>query len=209
MDVDWSIVNRAKNLAEDQLDQPILSFPIVNDYRQPLASFMKPGMKLLDIGGNQRTLKAYIDNTVKGEVDYKSMDIDRTHAHDFYSMDEISGAYDAIGCFEVVEHMSPGEALKLFHKAYELLLPGGRLFVSTPNVYHPMSFWSDSTHITPYRLRHLAGWMGTAGFTRFWGFRIVQMTWKKRLRYWRYRGLLRLLNLDFAPGILVVGEKTV
>lgn len=56
MDVDWSIVNRAKNLAEDQLDQPILSFPIVNDYRQPLASFMKPGMKLLDIGGNQRTL---------------------------------------------------------------------------------------------------------------------------------------------------------
>jgi hypothetical protein len=42
---------------------------------------------------------------------------------------------------------------------------------------------------------------------RFWGYPVCRMTWKKRLRYWRYRGLLRLLNLDFASGILVVGEK--
>jgi hypothetical protein len=38
MDVDWSLVNRAKNLVEDQLDLPILKVPIVDDYRQPLKS---------------------------------------------------------------------------------------------------------------------------------------------------------------------------
>ncbi|HEY4487801.1 MAG TPA: hypothetical protein VI483_03505, partial [Candidatus Paceibacterota bacterium] len=68
-------------------------------------------------------------------------------------------------------------------------------------------FWSDSTHITPYRIRHLAGWLATADFCRFWGYRVCNLTWKRRWRYWRYRGLLRLLNIDFAPGIVVVGEK--
>jgi hypothetical protein len=179
----------------------------VRDYREPLARFMAPGMKLLDIGANRRTLKGYIENALRAEIVYKSMDIDRSFGHDFYSLEEISGEYDAIACFEVVEHMSPKEGLELFSKAHDLLVGGGRLFVSTPNVYHPMSFWSDSTHITPFRLRHLAGWMATAGFTRFWAFRVVSMTWKKRIRYWRYRGLLRLLNIDFAPGIVVVGEK--
>ena len=207
MDVDWTLVNKAKNLAEDQIDQPILKLPIIRDYREPLASFLRPDMKVLDIGANDRSLKAYLDRALNFAVLYKSMDVDRSHRHDFYSLAEIHESFDAIGCFEVVEHMTPGMALEVFQRAHQLLTSKGRIFVSTPNVYHPMSFWSDSTHITPFRIRHLAGWMATAGFCRFWGYRVCNINWKRRWRYWRYRGLLRLLNLDFAPGILVVGEK--
>lgn len=207
MDVDWTIVNRAKNLVEDQLDLPILKLPMVRDFRKPLIEFLRPGMKVLDIGANNRSLKEFMDHELDFGAPYKSMDIDRSHKHDFYTLEEINEEFHAIACFEVVEHMTAGMALHLFEHAYRLLRPAGRLFVSTPNVYHPMSFWSDATHITPFRFRHLAGWMATAGFERFWGYRVCNLTWKKRWRYWRYRGLLRLLNLDFAPGIIVVGEK--
>jgi SAM-dependent methyltransferase len=207
MDVDWTLINTAKNLAETQLDSPILEFPIIADFRQPLFDFIRPGMDVLDIGANNRSLKAFLEQQLKFKFGYKSMDIDRSHEHDYYSLEEISGEFDAIGCFEVVEHMTPGLALDLFRKAYSVMRPGGCMVVSTPNVYHPMSFWADSTHITPFRIRHLAGWMAIAGFSRFSGYRVCQITWKKRLRYWRYRGLLRLLNLDFAPGIVIVGEK--
>lgn len=207
MDVDWTLVNKAKNLVEDQLSQPILNLPMVRDFRQPLIEFLRPGMKVLDIGANNRSLKDFVDGKLGFNVAYKSMDIDRSYQHDFYTLEEIEEEFHAIACFEVVEHMTAGMALQLFQHAHRLLGPEGRLFVSTPNVYHPMSFWSDCTHITPFRFRHLAGWMATAGFGRFWGYRVVHLTWKKRIRYWRYRGLLRLLNLDFAPGILVVGEK--
>jgi hypothetical protein len=207
MDVDWTLINKAKNLAEDQINQPILKLPIIRDYREPLAGFLRPNMRLLDIGANNRSLKVYLDACLNFAVAYKSMDVDRSHEHDFHSLDEIQESFDAIGCFEVVEHMTPGMALEIFRRAHQLLTPKGRMFVSTPNVYHPMSFWSDATHITPFRIRHLAGWMATAGFSRFWGYRVCNLNWKRRWRYWRYRGLLRLLNLDFAPGILVVGEK--
>jgi len=207
MDVDWTLSNKAKNLAEDQRDQPILKLLITCDYREPLASFFRPDMKVLDSGANDRALKSFLGRSLNFEVSYKSMDVDRSHNHDFYALEEIREEFDAISCFEVVEHMTPGMALQLFERAHELLTAKGRIFVSTPNVYHPMSLWSDSTHITPFGIRHLAGWLATAGFCRFWGFRVCNLTWKRRWRYWRYRGLLRLLNLDFAPGILVIGEK--
>lgn len=207
MDIDWALVNRAKNLVEDQIDQPILKLPIIRDYRIPLTEFLCPGMKVLDIGANDRSLEVFMTRHLDFNLDYKSMDIDRSHRHDFYNLEEIEEKFNAIACYEVVEHLSPRLALDLFRTAYKLLKSEGRMFVSTPNVYHPMSFWSDCTHITPFRFRHLAGWMATAGFNRFWGYRVCDLTWKKRFRYWRYRGLLRLLNIDFAPGIVVVGER--
>ncbi|MGH8546482.1 MAG: hypothetical protein ACREX3_23275, partial [Gammaproteobacteria bacterium] len=61
MDIDWTIVNRAKNLVEDELNQAILKISIVPDYREPLVAYLRPGMKLLDIGANDRSLKAHLE----------------------------------------------------------------------------------------------------------------------------------------------------
>jgi hypothetical protein len=60
MDVDWTLINKAKNLAEDQLDQPILKTPIIRDYREPLTTFLRPEMKVLDVGANNRSLQSYL-----------------------------------------------------------------------------------------------------------------------------------------------------
>ena len=144
--VDWALVNKAKNLAGDQLNQPILEVPIIRDYREPLLQFLRPGMKILDIGANDRSLKTYMNGHLGFAVIYKSMDIDRSHPHEFYSLEEINEEFDILTCFEVVEHLTPAIALDLFQRAYRLLRPKGRMFVSSPNVYHPMSFWSDCTH---------------------------------------------------------------
>jgi 2-polyprenyl-3-methyl-5-hydroxy-6-metoxy-1,4-benzoquinol methylase len=114
MDVDWTLINKAKNLADDQIDQPILKLPIIRDYREPLAGFLRPNMKLLDIGADDRSLKTYLDASLKFSVAYKSIDIDRSHKHDFYGLDEIQESFDAIDCFEVVEHMTSGDRPRSF-----------------------------------------------------------------------------------------------
>lgn len=118
MDVDWALVNKAKNLVENPLHLPILKFPIVPDYRKPLVEFLRPGMKLLDIGASNNALKLHLDQHVGSKIMYMSMDIDRSHERDFYTFDEIRGKLDTIVCFEVVEHMIPRLALELINVAF-------------------------------------------------------------------------------------------
>ena len=36
MDIDWTLINQAKNLVEQQIPEPILKIKIVPDYREPL-----------------------------------------------------------------------------------------------------------------------------------------------------------------------------
>lgn len=59
MDVDWSRTNKAKNPVEEQIPEPILKIPSVPDYRDPLVSFLRPKMRVLDVGANDRALKVY------------------------------------------------------------------------------------------------------------------------------------------------------
>ena len=134
------------------------------------------------------------------------MDVDRSNPHDFYSLEEINEQFDAISCFEVVEHMTAAMGLQLFYRAHQLLRSEGRLFVSTPNVYHPMSFWSDATHITPFRIRHLAGWLASAGFTKFWD--TASPGWiGKKVALLALSRAPQAAESGFAPGILVIAEK--
>ena len=113
MDIDWTLINRAKNLAEQQIPEPILKIKIVADYREPLLAYLRANMRILDIGANDRSLKRFIEEQVDFPMNYKSMDVDRTHSHDFYDFDSIQGEFDAIACFEVIEHMTPRLGLEL------------------------------------------------------------------------------------------------
>src|SRR5207244_10142826 len=70
MDIDWTIVNKAKNLAEDELNKPILEVPIVSDYREPLTHFLRPGLALVAFGAYDCSLNLYIDGQMNYRVDY-------------------------------------------------------------------------------------------------------------------------------------------
>ena len=83
MDVDWSLLNKAKNLVEEQIPEPILKIPLVQDHRELMVDFLRSRFRVLDVGANDRALKEFIEQRVDFSVDYKSMNVDRTHLHDF------------------------------------------------------------------------------------------------------------------------------
>lgn len=74
--------------------------------------------------------------------------------------------------FEVVEHMEIDEVKRVFSKVRKALSSGGLFFVSTPNVYHPVRFWRDSSHITPFAYDELVGLLISADFSDFRVYRI-------------------------------------
>jgi SAM-dependent methyltransferase len=202
---DWEVIRNARETAARSL-KPLRRYRVVPDSRRVLLSNLRDGDLVLDVGANDRNVERYLKEH-SAPARYFSCDVDRTLHHDYYSLDEVDRTFDVVCLFDVIEHLQVPIARDMVKKLFGVLGPGGKLYVSTPNVDHPTRFWRDCTHITPFRYDELAGLMIGAGFTDIQVFRIARMKWQDRLRYVLAAPTLRLLGIDFAPSILLIGKR--
>jgi hypothetical protein len=99
--------------------------------------------------------------------------------------------------------------MRLFKRVYDLLNPGGRLILTTPNVFNPSRYWRDATHKVAYCYDELAGLLIAHGFR----VRVMYRTYSDAFLRYLFRiyvmaPLHRYLGIDFAKSILVVAEKS-
>jgi SAM-dependent methyltransferase len=185
----------------------IWQLPVAKRYNRVLQAYTSDASHVLELGAGQRSLGESLQIRHSSLV-YRSMDIDRSHRHDFYSLDEITGQYDIVCMFEVIEHVSPELALTMLKKAYGALKPGGRLFVTTPNIYYPPNYLRDATHITPWCYDELGGVARLAGFEIEKLYRLYNDTvFGKLLHRVLAYPLHRTLGIDFAKQVMLVGKK--
>jgi len=203
--MDWSRIREGREKAAQMLP-PILRLPIVRSPRDVLLRLVRDGESLLDVGANDRNVKGFLADAGL-DVQYFSFDIDRSLPHDYYELSAVDRKFDVVVIFEVIEHIPLEEARELIFRTQDLVLPGGRVILSTPNVCHPVRFWRDCTHVTPFRYDELAGLLLSAGFSKCEVFRVYNMRWRRRLWSIVFRPLLSLLDIDFATGVVVTGMK--
>jgi hypothetical protein len=168
---------------------------------------IQEGEKVLDIGASNRNLQERLKRHFP-KVVYKSMDIDREEFHDFYSLEEVREPFHVVFLFEVIEHLSLEEGVQLIRKIYDLLSDGGRLILSTPNVFNPSRFWRDATHKVAYCYDELGGLLLAQGFQ----IKAMHRTYSDAFHRYLFRvyvmaPLHRYLGIDFAKSILVIAEK--
>jgi len=168
---------------------------------------IRDGEKILDIGASNRNLEGRLKRHYPNLI-YKSMDVDREQSHDFYSLDEIQETFDVVFLFEVIEHLGLEEGIRLLKKSYDLLSEGGRLILTTPNVFNPGRFWRDATHKVAYCYDELGGLLLAQGFQ----IRAMYRTYNDAFHRYLFRlyvmaSLHRYLGIDFAKSILVIAEK--
>jgi SAM-dependent methyltransferase len=174
-----------------------------------MVKMIQDGEKVLDIGASNRNLQERLRRHFPKLI-YKSMDIDRKQFHDYYSLEEIQESFDVIFLFEVIEHLSLGEGIQLLKRAYDLLNQGGRLILTTPNVFNPSRFWRDATHRVAYCYDELGGLLLAQGFQIKAMYRTYSDAFHRYLfRLYVMAPLHRYLGIDFAKSILVVAEKKI
>ncbi|HJX01837.1 MAG TPA: methyltransferase domain-containing protein [Candidatus Humimicrobiaceae bacterium] len=167
---------------------------------------LKNGAKILDVGAYNNSLGEKIISRFPS-ITYKTMDIDRTQPHDYYSLDEISETYDMVILSEVIEHIEFREGISVLKRLLELLNNEGKIILSTPNVHHPNRYWV-SDHITPYRYDEIGGALLSIGFKLNKIYRIYNDQFLKRVfRLYIASHLHRYLDIDFAKSIVVVAQK--
>ncbi len=172
-----------------------------------LKKLIRPGMRILDVGASDKRMQKRVKE-VSLDILYKSMDIDRTILHDYYSLDEINEQFDLIILFEVIEHLELEQGVEMLARLRELLVDGGQLIISTPNIFHPNRFWTTSTHKAAYSYEELGGIMLSQGFEVSGIYRSFNAAVVKYLlRLTLFYPLHRILDVDFAKSIVVVANK--
>jgi len=202
----WS--NIFRNRADVHKIYPdIWDLKIVRKRLPFMLKHIKDGDKILDIGASSRDLEMRIKKH-RPQIVYKSMDIDREQFHDFYAMEEIQESFDVIFLFEVIEHLSLEEGMRLLQRIYGLLNAGGRLILTTPNTFNPGRFWRDATHRVAYCYDELGGLLLGQDFKIKGMYRTYNDALHRYLfRVYAMSPLHRYLGIDFAKSILVVAEK--
>lgn len=204
--IQWSRLYECRK-AVNRRYRSVWRLPLAKRPSRVALAAVEDGWRVLEVGAADRRLARRL-RTVHPGVTYESMDVDRSRPHDYYSMAEVAGPYDAAILFEVIEHLTVADGRDLLVSIREVLRPGGVVIVSTPNVYNPSRFWRDATHETGYAYDELGGLLTMTGFALK---RLVRThndpVHRLLLRRYVFGWLFRLLNLDYADSIVAVAER--
>jgi SAM-dependent methyltransferase len=204
--ISWSCLYQARRAVARRFGR-IWRLPLRRRWSDVLMQYTDQSMSLLEIGAGERRV-ADLLNARKKKVHYHSMDIDRSLPHDYYDLQEIDKSFDLVLAFEVVEHLALAEALALLRRARELLRPGGRLLLTTPNTYYPPAYLRDATHQTPFCYDELGAAVTSAGFEVEHIYRIYHdPIWRKLLRRYLLGWVFPLVGIDFARQIMLVARN--
>jgi len=185
----------------------IWNIPLIKNQCNLVAKKLRSGMHILDVGASDRKIEQKLKN-VYPSILYKSMDINLHLPHDYHSLDEINEQFDLIILFEVIEHLEFEEGVKTLSRLNELLVDGGTLIISTPNVFDPDRFWLDVTHKTAYSYEELGGIVLSQGFEVLEIYRTFHASLSKSFfRLVFLYPLHRILNVDFAKSIVILAQK--
>ena len=166
------------------------------------------GELVLDVGASTKALGERINKAGIADITYKTMDIDPAKDHDYHSLEEITEKFDVIILSEVIEHIEFSEGIEFLKSLKELLVPGGRLIVSTPNLNHPNRYFQDPDHRTPYTYESLGAALEASEFSVAVIYRIYNDSIVKRfIRIYIMAWLHKYLDVDFAKSIVAVAVK--
>lgn len=171
-----------------------------------VSPYLSSKTRVLDVGSGNRRTEVKLKK-LQSDIVFKSMDIDDGNYHDYYSLDGIEEKFDVILLFEVIEHLEFKDGVEMVRKIKELLAPGGKLVLTTPNVFHPNRYWEYS-HQVSFRYDEIGGLLTSLGFRIVNIYRIYNDAFLQRLvRLYLAAPIHRYFDIDFARSIAVVAEK--
>ena len=177
------------------------------DLRTELIRLAGEAKNLLDVGaGAHKPLLRFVDQS---QVAYYSLDTDPSGDFDFHDVSEIPAdlRFDLAVANQILEHVSPDDALEIVRGVAGALAPGGRFAATVPNTSHPVRQW-NATHVTAWPFLDLYGLFRLAGFeveqlARYTKRRLTRRPFRRMI----VRAVAQEFRVDWCDSILIVGRR--
>ena len=164
--------------------------------------------RILEVGAGEHSLKSFFLKK-NPSITYKTVDIDKSTHQDYYNINDINEQFDLIIGLEVIEHIEFDCIEDFCNKLFSLTQKNGTLLLSTPNIYHPTRYYNDFTHKTPLSYDELGSLLISIGYKKITLYRVYSDSTIRRIaRQYLFSWLYRLLEIDYAKGIVVVANKS-
>ena len=202
----WSEVLRTRDIIH-KCYATIWQVPVLRKRFELIRSLLFDGVRVLDVGAGAAEWGQRLQKVIKS-VTYKTVDIDPNRSPDYRSVQEIQQKFDLIISWDVIEHLKLEAGEDLIRECERVLNPGGKLVISTPNIFNPSTYLMDSTHLTPYSYEELGGLCLRAGLEvqeiyRTFNASTVQFFLKRAL----IAPIHRLVGVDYTKSIIIVAKK--
>ena len=204
--IDWSQLFEQRKMIASRFGN-IWKIPIARRYYDVLRKLGRESVTVLEIGAGDRGLEKKMAG-YWGQFDYRSCDIDTRYEHDFKEIGSVTVAFYLICAFGMIAKVRLEDVGPVGGQYFQLKVPGGLERITTPNIYYPPDFLRDATHRTPFCYDELGGLLQLCGYEttaiyRLYHDSIVKKFIKRVLMY----PIFRVLGIDFAHQIMVVGRK--
>jgi SAM-dependent methyltransferase len=163
------------------------------------------GARILEVGGGPNPRAPRLAERVR-DATVVTVDPDPAAAADHAAVGDAGGPFDLALCLETIEHLTLADGRALLEEIRARLAPGGKLLVSTPNVFCPGRFLRDATHVTPYAWDELGGLLQLCGYGLDGLWRVVPGHFFRRLGKGVTAPLGRALGVDHAPSIAALAH---
>lgn len=185
----------------------ILDLKIVRKRLPFILKYLKDGESVLEIGAYDRELGGRMKK-YHSHILYKSLDIDPCYQHEYTSIEEVREKFDMVLLFEVIEHLDWESGREMVAKIFEILKPGGRVILTTPNIYTPGQYWKDVSHLTPYHYEELGGLFLSQQFESVDLFRYFNAPFLQYvIKVYLFPLVFRFLGIDFTKSILLIARR--
>ena len=172
-----------------------------------ILKYLREGESVLEIGAYDRELGGRIKK-YHPHILYKSLDIDPSYQHDYTSLGEVKEEFDMVLLFEVIEHLDWESGREMAARIFDILKPGGRVILTTPNIYTPGQYWKDVSHRTPYHYEELGGLFLSQRFESIELFRLFNDPLLKYvIKVYLFSPVFRFLRIDFTKSILLLARR--
>lgn len=184
----------------------IWDLPVTTSIYSPYRALGITPQTVLDVGATDRRREPDIQSLWPSAT-YRSLDIDRTHRHDYHDFTDVCESFDLVLCLEVIEHVSPSLGLKLLRSCARVCRPSGYLLVSVPNVLTP-GMQSEFTHQSAFSYLDLAGCLSWCGLELVDGARFCTGGPRFRLLHnYIFYALHRFLRIDDCQSVVMLGRR--